>query len=241
MSLFLNYLRRCEGLLITGVLGAQPICISAQELVINSFVWSQLSISDRASISEKYKSIEIAPLQSIGFIQSVQVANRSTAGTNFGAVLGSAAGQAAYVDRAFSGSNSYSATNHLGAALLGGALGSTLDKGPQSRFEFNYAIRTPDGNLIEHRVVSSDELHRPIGSCVFLSDMRLVSAIACSPNKADFIRTLSTLPGTSSAEAKATPTHAVKVAIKKVSCRVPNVGLITLEREICLSLEGKEE
>lgn len=207
------------------------------ELKISQHVWMQFGVSERVVILEKFPSIEVVPTEIMGVIQSVQSVNRSSAGTNSGALVGSAVGQAVYVDKAFKGfGNNYSAVNHLGVALLGAALGSTLDQGPQTRFEFNYAIKTSDGNIKEQRVFSGEEFAKPAGQCVLLPDLKSISNISCSSSKNDFLHAL-----TADAISRTHKTQLLDAALKKITCRVPGAGLMTLDKNLCSEMEGKEE
>lgn len=213
-----------------------PTCFG-NELKISQHVWMQFGVSERAVILERFPDVEVIPTESMGIIQSVQSVNRSTAGANTGALLGTAVGQAVYVDKAFKGSgNNYSAVNHLGAALLGAAVGSTLDQGPQARFEFNYAIKTPDGNIKEQRVVSGEEFAKPAGQCVLLPDLKSISNMSCSSSKNEFLKALSAV-----AVSRENKPQLPDAGLKKISCRVPGVGLMTLDRNVCSEMEGKEE
>lgn len=108
---------------------------AASELKVSQHIWLEFSNSEKAAILSKFPQVETIPSEAIGVIQSVQSVNRSTAGTSTGTVLGGALGQTLYIDNALRGSGSnYSATAQLGAALLGAAMGSTLDSAAQTRF-----------------------------------------------------------------------------------------------------------
>lgn len=207
------------------------------ELQINQLLWQQFSVSDRSTILNKFPALELASPETIGVIQSVQTVNRSTAGSNTGAILGGALGQAAYVDHALKGSgNNYSAVNQIGAAVLGAAIGSTADQAPQSLFIFNYAIKTLDGQLREVRISSNQEFTKPIGQCVSFPELRPLQTISCSSDKIQLLKGLSSIAMDATPKTKPRPTAVVNVA-----CRVPNIGLMTLERNICSEMEGKEE
>jgi hypothetical protein len=172
----------------------------------------------------------------VGIIQSVQAVNRSTAGTNTGAMLGGAIGGAAYIDRSFRGNNNYSAVNQVGATLLGAALGSLADSGPQARFEFNYAVKTLDGELRETRSRSSDEFARPIGQCVQLPSLTPVASISCITDKLAFLKALSANVTQQSAEPAVQPE-----ARQTVPCSIAGVGLMTLSRKACQEIGGTEK
>lgn len=167
----------------------------------------------------------------------MQAVNRSTSGTNSGAALGGALGQTLYIDNAFRGSGSnYSATAQLGSALLGTALGSTLDSSPQMRYVFNYGVRTLDGQIREVRVESGEEFTRPVGQCVFLPSITVAPVSLCNTDKGQFLRKLSAL-----SQAPKDAILSQEVTGINIKCRVPGVGLMTLERSVCIQMEGEIE
>jgi len=86
---------------------------------------------------QKY-DVDITDRGQYGVIIDVQGINESTAGTTSGAAIGQSYGSAIYVDRAFQGVPTYSATNHVSAALLGAIIGSSLDTPSNSKFHFMY-------------------------------------------------------------------------------------------------------
>jgi hypothetical protein len=176
------------------------------------------------------------PTENVGTIQSAQAADRSTAATHDGAALGSALGQAAYIDRAFKGNGSnYSAKSQVGAALVGAMVGSALDTPGQRKFLLSYGVRTADGQVRELRVESADEITRPIGQCVYLADLAEASPSLCITDKGQFLQHLIALEGAGGAPGAGAP------AGKPVQCRLPNVGLMTLEPATCRQLQGTIE
>ncbi len=224
--------------LLTVTLGLTPLC-KASDLTISQHLWEQFSVADRSTLLSKFPNLELASPDTIGVIQAVQTVNRSTAGTNTGAILGGAFGQAAYVDNALKGNGSnYSAVNHIGSAVLGAAIGSSVDQSPQRSFDFNYAIKTVDGQLREVRTSSSQEFTKPIGQCVSFPDLRPLQAITCSTDKVQLLKTLS---ASSSEQSKAQSKKITVNSDVKVACRINGVGLMTLERSVCREMEGKEE
>jgi outer membrane lipoprotein SlyB len=224
--------------LLTVTLGFTPLC-KASDLTISQHLWEQFSVADRSTLLSKFPNLELASPDTIGVIQAVQTVNRSTAGTNTGAILGGAFGQAAYVDNALKGNGSnYSAVNHIGSAVLGAAIGSSVDQSPQRSFDFNYAIKTLDGQLREVRTSSSQEFTKPIGQCVSFPDLRPLQAITCSTDKVQLLKNLS---ASSSEQSKAQSKNPNVNSDIKVACRINGVGLMTLERSVCREMEGKEE
>lgn len=225
--------------IIIFAVGMFALIAQAQQTVkigTNQYVWNNFSKSEQATLIDKFPSIEIAPSESIGVVQSVQSVNRSTPGTRGGAALGATIGQAIYIDKAFSGNNNYSATAQVGAAILGAALGSSLDSAPTTRFAFNYAIKTLDGQLREVRVDSADEFTRPVGQCVRIPEVVPVEASLCSTDKSMFLQKLSAI-----GQAPADALISQEKSGVNINCRIPGVGLMTLEKNTCLQMDGKIE
>jgi len=211
---------------------------SAPVILVNQKIWSEFSAAEQIDLLSRFPGIEVIPSETVGMIQSSQVVNRSTASTHGGALIGSTVGQAAYIDQAFKGSGSnYSAISHLGVALLGGAIGSMLDTPGQTKFLMSYGIRTADGQVREVRVESIDEIALPAGRCVYLQNLSEADASLCIADKTQFLRQLSEA-GKPSNERLASKSSASPVT---VACRVPNVGLLTLEPTACNQLEGVVE
>lgn len=207
------------------------------ELVVNQQLWNEFSNSERVAVVAKFPKIEIVPAESIGFVQSAQIINRSSVGTNSGAAIGGALGQAVYIDKAFKGSGqNYSATAQLGAGLLGALLGSATDTVAQQRFIFNYGVKTLDGQVREIRVESFEEFTRPVGQCVFVPTVLPAPAALCAADKAQFVRKLSALSQAPEGSAVSTEITGVRI-----NCRVPGVGLMTLDQSACIQMEGSVE
>ena len=135
-------------------------------LRVSSLAWDGLASEEKTLIQTKYV-VEAVSAESFGFVIDNQGIDQSTPGTNAGTRLGESIASAAYVDNAFKGGN-YSAKGHLGAMLLGGMLGSTLDSRPQSSYHFRYAIKLPTGNVVYQDAHSSDSFRHPVGVCVLL-------------------------------------------------------------------------
>lgn len=233
MNIRRTFLSSC---LILSLMASLP-AYSAPELKVSQHVWLEFSTSEKAAILTKFPQIETIPSETIGVIQSVQAVNRSIAGTNSGAALGGALGQTLYIDNAFRGSGSnYSATTQLGAALLGAAMGSTLDSAAQSRFIFNYGVKTLDGEIREVRVESEDEFTRPVGQCVFLPAISPAPGSLCAADKVQFLKKLSAL-----SLAPADAVISQESTGINVTCRVPGIGLMRLEENVCIQMEGRVE
>ena len=119
-------------MLSCAICGAQGLKVENNPPVIAKSTWDQLTASEQYELLARFTNVEIMSPSTVGLIETSQVANRSTAGTNSGAALGGAVGQAAYIDRSLGGGN-YSALTQLGVGIAGAVIGSSLDT-PQPEF-----------------------------------------------------------------------------------------------------------
>jgi hypothetical protein len=125
----------------------------------------------------------------------------------------------------------------VGAGLLGAAVGASLDSPGQTKFVLSYGVRTADGQVHEVRVESGDEIAKPAGQCVYLSDLTQAPAPLCISDKVEFLRLLSTMDAAGNGLQFA-PSPQDR---GPVPCRVPNVGLMTLNSAACRQLQGTIE
>ena len=116
-----------------------------------------------------------------GTVIDNQGIDQSSPGTTGGAMVGSALGSAAYIDRAFRPGNNYSAVAQVGAGLLGALLGAQLDRRPVSQYHFRYALRQRDGEIVSSDSVQQDAFRHPIGMCLRIADLQPVSQSLCGP------------------------------------------------------------
>lgn len=142
-------------------------------LKVSEDAWRGLSTDERTVIQQKFV-VEMVGSDNFGLIIDNQGADRSTPGTNGGAVLGGAVASATYIDKSI-GNGNYSAKNHLGVMLLGGLLGSMLDSKPQSQYQFRYSIRLGSGSVVTRDVFSSEPFRHPVGVCITLPDVSLAA------------------------------------------------------------------
>jgi outer membrane lipoprotein SlyB len=210
-------------------------------------VWRLLSPEERAALQSRYVVETLSP-RSVGTIVDAQSVDESTAGTTGGAQLGGLIGSAAYVDRAFSGRNwNYSATTHLGASLVGALLGSALDKAPQARFHFRYAVRTADGNTQTIDEFKADAFRRTLGECVSLPDLDSLNQSLCHLTVEQVRTTYLANPGyggitPAAATARARPDPILAPPPgntgDSVLCKFGSSAPITASQSECLSAEG---
>lgn len=146
--------------------------------LIKKIIWDELSEAEKISITADY-DIKILSSDSFGIITDVQGADQSTPGTNAGAALGGAVASAAYLDRGLRGNN-YSAGGALAIGLLGAAIGSTIDSGPSSKFQFRYTVKLGDGEIQYFDEVKSTSFRHSVGVCILVPSLTLISQKVCN-------------------------------------------------------------
>ena len=146
--------------------------------LIKKIIWDELSEAEKISITADY-DVKILSSDSFGIITDVQGADQSTPGSNAGAALGGAVASAAYIDRGLRGSN-YSAGGALAIGLLGAAIGSTMDSGPSSKFQFRYTVKLGDGEIQYFDEVKSTSFRHSVGVCILVPSLTLISQKVCN-------------------------------------------------------------
>lgn len=210
---------------------------ASDPLRVSQSLWQQFNAADQSTLLQRFPTLELSPPDAIGVIAGVQAVNRSTPGSNAGAAIGGAVGGAAYIDHAFRGGGSnYSALTQIGAMLLGAAAGSMLDSKAQARFEFNYSVKTVDGQIRESRQASVDEFARPVGQCVLLPDLRPLAAASCSTDKVGLLRALTVMQAGPNQEGIGQSDQSAMVI-----CRLAGIGSMTLSRSACNDMNGTQE
>lgn len=139
----------------------------AENLDMPDALWATFSQKEKFSISAAF-DVNLLPAMSFGTIIDAQTLDSSTRGTNGGAALGSAFASAAYVDSSFKGSYNYSAKKDIGAAILGGMLGSAMDRAPVVSFRTKYAVRFQDGSVGYVEDTTETPFRHSLGVCVLL-------------------------------------------------------------------------
>lgn len=146
--------------------------------LITKSIWEKLSEAEKISITTDY-DIKILSPDSFGVITDVQGADQSNPGTNAGAALGGAVASAAYLDRGLRGNN-YSAGGALAIGLLGAAIGSTMDSGPSSKFQFRYTVKLGDGEIQYFDEIKSTSFRHSVGVCILVPSLTLISQKVCN-------------------------------------------------------------
>lgn len=231
--------------------------VRAQTLLrVPDEVWKNLTQFEQASLQKRF-FIEPVSTSSYGVILDNQGVDRSTPGSQSGAALGQAIGSASYIDNAFRPLGSYSAKTHLAAMLLGGLLGSSLDRPAQNSFQFRYAIRHSDGNIAYYDITSIDPFRHPAGICVLLPAVSPAPEQSLCSLSVESIRSRYFLDSTASANTKPHPQTLEKIAsesiqrsgesqVKVISnnndivlCKVGLTAPVTTSLEKCISINGE--
>lgn len=221
-------------LIFAGVVSAQQVEKFTINIKISTALWDEFNKDERVLIISKFPEMEIISSENIGVIQSAQIVDRSISGSNHGAALGSAVGQAMYIDRAISNSGSnYSAITQLGAGILGSMLGSSLNRKPQRNFIINYAVKSIDGHMREVRQQSADEFTKLVGQCVSIPDLNTISNLLCSDTKIQFLRRISAIA--------TAPSDAILMRENSeppAKCIIPGIGMMMIEKNVCSQMNG---
>lgn len=201
------------------------------ELQITKKIWDEFTLEEKID-AQKSNKIIIIPSESIGRIVGAQLVDRSTPGSNSGAVLGSLLAQAGYL-----GSNgNYSPSSHIGFALIGALIGSSFDNDPNLKFYINYSIKTLDGNVRDIVVQAKSEFVRPNGQCVSFPGLSIVESDLCDGEKQKIIQTLKSISNAIPGHEIARPHTGLMV-----KCKIPGLGVMTLEKNNCGQMNGEIE
>jgi hypothetical protein len=220
----------------------------AQMIKVSRDAWDGLHPEERAAI-QTTQVVEIYEPGSFGLVMDAQGVDRSDPGTSGGAVLGSVVAQAAYVDRAFSGNNNYSALTQLGLGILGGVVGSALDRPASQQYQFRYALRLSSGEIHYADAMSSDPFRHPPGVCLGIPSLRPVSQAICGHGP-DELRRQYLTAGALPTPAKEAPTfvpapaaaaHAGEEPVSTVLCRIGSLAPVSTTAEKCTAIGGSQQ
>lgn len=155
----------------------RPI-LSAKALSIGQHLWDALTEVERTQLRGRGE-IDIVPVKEAGTLLQVERIDDSTAGTNSGARLGEAVAGANYIDKSVN-SGSYSATNQLGAQVVGAVVGGMLDSGPKTVLRTRYAVRSLDGEIVTRdKTEYTRDFTLPVGVCVSLPALERLDQRVC--------------------------------------------------------------
>ncbi|WP_221480041.1 hypothetical protein [Acidovorax soli] len=209
--------------------------------------WQGLTADEKANVQQKYV-VEVMAPESFGTIIDNQGLDRSTPGSNAGTAMGAAIGSTAYVDRAINHGN-YSGKTHVAAMLLGMLVGSALDRPAQSSYQFRYAIRLGNGNVIYQDTYSSTPFRHAVGVCVFTPSIDLApEQHLCTQTTDTFKNSLGifNVPTALNAPAgdrlsspETPPTlQATETASETVSCKLGTLAPVKTSPEKCKLING---
>ena len=222
--------------------------VYGQELLqVANPAWENLTEHEKTEIQQQFV-VESIPASTFGIIVDIQGIDRSTPGSNAGSSLGEAIGNATYIDKALNSGN-YSAKNHLGALLLGGLIGATLDNKQQNLFQFRYAIKDGNGSLIYRDSYSTEPFRHPVGACVILPAVTLASNQKICTQTSELLRNEYLKIYSKTNENNKTPEIQSKQTAENekygkssqddtVSCKAKNLAPIRTTREKCEIIQG---
>ncbi len=213
--------------------------------------WDSLSDTERETVRSNHVVI-VADPSDFGLIVDAQGVDQSTPGSNTGSVIGSAVGSVGYLNHALKDGNSYSPGKHLAFGLLGVLIGAAANSAPESRFQFRYALRMSDGEIVTRDVVQSEPFRHSAGMCLSLTTVSPVSKAMCGQT-ADEIRAkyLATNPAPASQDVAVTtadlPAQKAQQAATatsaqadegKITCKLKDQAPVLAARNQCELLGG---
>lgn len=228
--------------------------VHAQNLLrVPEDAWTKLLPDERKEIQERFL-IEPISHNLFGKIIDNQGLDRSIQGSNAGSALGGSIASAAYIDNAFRPDGNFSAKEHLAAVIIGGVLGSALNRAPVSQFQFRYAIQDGRGGVSYHDAISQEPFRHPVGVCVLLPTVTLASNQELCSQTVEILRSTylpgrtSRSPVISSRSIKDTERVSSQVAAQedvrkeesssKVLCKIGALSPVAASREKCESING---
>lgn len=203
---------------------------TSAELIVTDIVFNEFSLLSREELKNKYKTLLVLDWKSVGKIGASQVVNLSTSGTNSAARLGSAIGQAAFIDNTV-GRGGYSVMGQLTAGVLAAAIGSEFDEKPTSQFLIRYSIKMNDGSIVGLDRNSSNGMPKPVGQCVFLSNVNPAPHYLCEDSLSSFLIRVKQLNQTGVVEG-------VDVDVVRIKCKIDSVGIVEIEKNSCVKSGG---
>lgn len=220
--------------------------VYAQSIMVSKQAWEGLIPEERSAIQKEHV-VDVRDGISVGEIVDAQGIDESSQGTNGGAALGAAIGNAAYIDRSLKPDTNYSAKTQLAAILLGAAIGSALDRPPQAQYRFRYAIRTANREIEYREITQSEPFRHPPGVCIDLGTLEKIPQSACvidsSLLREKYLKT--NIKNNSEIAKPNSPSSATTRDEKKsqdaestIQCKPKNLAAISTTREKCLIIEG---
>jgi len=225
--------------------------------------WEALSERERENIQRNYIVIVSEP-SDFGLVMDTQGVDQSTPGSNMGSEIGATVASAAYLENAIKNGNRYSPLKDIAFSVLGAIIGSAANKPAISQYQFRYALRLSDGEIVTRDIVQSNPFRYSTGMCLSLSSLVQAPQSLCGQTADDIRkkylgstaveRHQVTRQDTSSIETESTthqpvdPSAADGVqqstqpsAKENVTCKLKNQYPVSISREKCQMLEGVEQ
>lgn len=216
-----------------------------QTIKILQPAWRALTAEERTTIQQRHV-VDLRDPAAYALIIDNQGVNESTAGTNVGAVLGGAVGGALYIDRALKPGNNYSAGAQLAVGLLGGLIGSTLDKPAVPQYHFRYTLKHHDGEIEYRDSVQGDAFRHSTGICLEIASMSPASQSLCTQTTADVRKTYLVVAKTEvspvmrqDVENSTRAPLASPPASSHVECKLGDLAPVSTTPEKCNAIGGK--
>lgn len=159
--------------------------VFSENLKISQMIWNSLSEKEKDIVADK-NIIEVYDSNRYGKIINVQSVNESYYNNGGMSKLGSAFGQANYLDNTNWGN--YSAENQLGAGLAGALIGAMLDKPTQIKFHSRYTIRLNNGDIITKDITQQSQFNLSSDICVEIDSLIAVNDKFCSNINVDVFK-----------------------------------------------------
>jgi len=243
-------------LMAASSVGAQP---QIKEANVLRPAWDALSEKERGTIQLEYVVIVSEP-RDFGLIVDTQGVDQSTPGSNIGSEVGATVASVAYLDNTIRNGNRYSPAKDLAFSVLGAVIGSAANKPAVSQYQFRYALRLNDGEIVTRDIVQSNPFRYSVGMCLSLSSLVQVSQSLCGQTADDIRKKYLgstvveqhqvTKPGAAIIEAGSAAHQPIEPSAidgsqqstqENVKCKLKNQYPVLISREKCQMLEGVEQ
>ena len=230
--------------LVGGLLSGSAATAAGDVLNISASIWAMLAQPEQDYLKKLYL-VSVAESSRYGTIIDVQGIDESSPGSNSGSELGARVGSAIYTNN---NTKNYSSSANAGAALLGAVIGAALNTPAVNQFHFRYTIRDGAGGVAQFDQLTREPFHQPIGMCVLLPSVSVVSSAFCDVDVATFRRTYLSVQAPPSAAwlipagVQAAPKvgeFAPPGSDDLVKCKIGMSGVISVSRQRCNEAQGE--
>ena len=219
--------------------------MSAQSLLVPEHIWIGFGSEQQRRFKESFE-VRLVPLGTYGMIVDGQTIDKSRPGNSAGSQFGAEMASAAYVDRAFRGSDwNYSAKTHVAITLLGALAGSIANAPPVPEFHTRYFVRLPDGSMILRDERTESGFRIPPGTCVELMPFRITNQGICEASREGLLSVLAARGAKEHSKYGANGSQPLDAPIPKstiigvtVRCKLGNAAPMQIEKMKCLEAGG---